>query len=230
MIQAHRLACLKLHTFNGSRFFKLKFSGIQETHILGQAESFMSKIRSFGNTTYRLANRSGVRVTTAFGSVISAFGIGIQETTTVFQIQNLSTNGIMKWKIGCASNGEPTSIYSLPFYTADQGYRMCLRLDINGYGEGFNSHMSLFIVIMKGEFDDQLTWPASLTATFKLLNMQSGTDTIATCKPILARPSSAEWDSGGLAGFSQFIGQQYVQNFILDDTFFITCEVTERVK
>ena len=39
------------------------------------------------------------------------------------------------------------------------GYKMCVRAYLNGDGSGYNTHLSLFFVIMKGEFDNLLKWP-----------------------------------------------------------------------
>ena len=48
--------------------------------------------------------------------------------------------------------------YSPPFYTHLGGYRMCLRVDANGNGNGEGTHVSLFVSLMRGEFDDLLQW------------------------------------------------------------------------
>ena len=50
--------------------------------------------------------------------------------------------------------GKYSHIVSPPFYTSNQGYKMCLRLYLNGDGIGKGTHMSLFFVVMKGEFDN----------------------------------------------------------------------------
>lgn len=55
----------------------------------------------------------------------------------------------------CADSG-----FRVPaFYTAKYGYKLCLRLYLNGDGTGKKTHLSLFIVIMKGEYDALLPWP-----------------------------------------------------------------------
>ena len=36
---------------------------------------------------------------------------------------------------------------------------MCLVLHPNGIGEGEGTHISLSLLLMRGEFDDQLEWP-----------------------------------------------------------------------
>ena len=51
---------------------------------------------------------------------------------------------------------------------------MCLRIYILGDGIGKGTHMSLFFVVMKGEFDNILQWPFTHKVTFKLINQCGG--------------------------------------------------------
>lgn len=67
------------------------------------------------------------------------------------------------------------SIYSPPFYLSPNGYRMRLRLFINGDGTGKGTHMSLFFVIMPGDHDNHLKWPFQYPATFSIVD-QAATD------------------------------------------------------
>lgn len=45
------------------------------------------------------------------------------------------------------------------FYTSRYGYKMCLRIYLNGDGTGRGTHLSLFFVVMKGPHDALLRWP-----------------------------------------------------------------------
>ena len=87
-------------------------------------------------------------------------------------------NGCYYWKIPDFSYHfqGPTSgqVTSPPFYSSFCGYKMCLRVYLCGDGIGKGTHISLFVVIMKGEFDDILEWPFSLPITLKLLNRIEG--------------------------------------------------------
>ena len=62
------------------------------------------------------------------------------------------------WRIRDANCkiGRITSIYSPPFYTGRNGYKMCIRAYLNGDGSGEGTHLSIFFVIMKGEYDPLL--------------------------------------------------------------------------
>ena len=47
---------------------------------------------------------------------------------------------------------------------------MCLRVEANGYGSGKATHVSVFVCLMRGEYDDQLKWPFRGDITIQLLN------------------------------------------------------------
>jgi hypothetical protein len=48
--------------------------------------------------------------------------------------------------------------YSPPFYYG-KGYKMCLAVHANGVGEGADSHISMELLHLRGEYDSQLKWP-----------------------------------------------------------------------
>ena len=61
------------------------------------------------------------------------------------------------------------------FYTHHMGYRMCLEIHPGGYdhGKGKGTHLSMFLFVMKGIYDDELEWPLQGTFEVKLLNQIS---------------------------------------------------------
>ena len=60
-----------------------------------------------------------------------------------------------------------TEFYSTPFFTHPQGYKLTFNVDANGYDE---YHISVYVFLMKGEYDDDLEFPFKGTITFELLN------------------------------------------------------------
>ena len=72
--------------------------------------------------------------------------------------------------LDCATWGEQKSIYSSSFYIFPKGYKMCLRLFMNGDSTARGSHISLFLVNMRGEYDGVLQWPLHLRVTFSLID------------------------------------------------------------
>jgi hypothetical protein len=94
--------------------------------------------------------------------------------------EKLSTDGTYLWKITNlqekmqeAKSGRQTSFYSPPFYTSRNGYKMCIRIYLNGDGNGRNTHLSLFFVILRGEYDALLRWPFRQKVSFILYDQSS---------------------------------------------------------
>lgn len=92
--------------------------------------------------------------------------VHISELELQLQASLASTyNGSFLWRIPDvrrrkrdAIDGKITSIYSPPFYTGRNGYKMCIRAYLNGDGIGYNTHVSIFFVLMKGIFLYFLSW------------------------------------------------------------------------
>ena len=63
-------------------------------------------------------------------------------------------------------------VYLPAFYTHPQcrGYRMCVSVDSNGYGDGEGTHISIFTFMMQGPFDDYLKWPFRGQITIQIVN------------------------------------------------------------
>ena len=151
-------------------------------------------------------------------------------------IENSNFDGTMIWKVPQfsqrmedARSGKYTSIFSLPFYSGRYGYKMCLRLYILGDGIGRGTHMSLFFVLMKGDFDNILPWPFTYKVTFKILNQSGGRDITEVFQP---DPLSGSFqkptrDMNVASGCPRFISLQELMSggFIVDDTVFIKAKV-----
>ena len=63
--------------------------------------------------------------------------------------------------------------YSPPFYSHIGGYKMCLRVDTNGWDDGTGTHVAVFNYLMRGEYDDDLLWPFRGEITFQLINRRA---------------------------------------------------------
>ena len=151
-------------------------------------------------------------------------------------IENINYDGTMIWKIPQfsqrmedARSGKYTSIFSLPFYSSRYGYKMCLRLYILGDGIGKNTHMSLFFVVMKGEFDAILQWPFTHKVSFRLINQHHGRDIVDVFQPdplssSFQRPKT---DMNVASGCPRFISLTDLHHggFIEEDTVFIKVKV-----
>ena len=103
-----------------------------------------------------------------------------------------SYDGTYIWKIPeikkrkCdAIDERVTSLYSPPFYTGKNGYKMCIRAYLNGDGLGYKTHLSLFFVLMKGEFDSLLKWPFEYNVSLILVDQSKRKHIVQTFKPLL---------------------------------------------
>ena len=155
------------------------------------------------------------------------------------QIQMLeatSYNGVYVWKIDHfrrrydeAISGRTPSIYSPPFYVGRFGYKVCARLYPNGDGNGEGTHMSLFFVIMRGEYDALLPWPFIQKVHFRLLDQDRIHDVFDAFRPDpncvgFKRPTS---DKNVASGCPTFVSHSELRQggFIRDDTMFIKVTV-----
>uniref|UniRef100_A0A7M5WZX4 MATH domain-containing protein n=1 Tax=Clytia hemisphaerica TaxID=252671 RepID=A0A7M5WZX4_9CNID len=94
--------------------------------------------------------------------------------------ENTTFDGHMIWKIDNfetryqqAVIGKTTALHSAPSFTSRYGYKFCARLYLNGDGMGKGTHVSLFFVLMKSEFDTLLEWPFNKKVTFTLINQEN---------------------------------------------------------
>ncbi|KAK7505601.1 hypothetical protein BaRGS_00003346 [Batillaria attramentaria] len=115
---------------------------------------------------------------TAHDRQLGVHDVRMAEMDLRFQLlETASYDGTLVWKIRDydrrkrdAVNGRTLSLYSQPFYSSRFGYKMCARVYLNGDGMGKTTHMSLFFVIMRGEYDPLLNWPFRQKVTLTLLD------------------------------------------------------------
>ncbi|CAF3030963.1 unnamed protein product [Rotaria sp. Silwood2] len=99
--------------------------------------------------------------------------LALQENINDFQY--VSYDGTFVWKITNfqermidAQSERQISIYSPPFYSSPNGYKMRALLYLNGDGNARRTHMSLFFVLMQSEYDAILKFPFNYKVTFCL--------------------------------------------------------------
>ena len=109
---------------------------------------------------------------------------------SVRQQEVSSHDGILLWKITefakkrqDAVSGQQTSFYSPCFFTSRYGYKMCARIYLNGDGIGRGTHISVFFVVMRGEYDALLRWPLRQKVTFMLLDQNNVEHVIDSFRP-----------------------------------------------
>jgi TNF receptor-associated factor 3 len=129
--------------------------------------------------------------------------------------------------------GKTVSLYSAPFYTSRHGYKICLRVYLNGDGGGRETHLSFFMAMMKGDFDPLLPWPFKQTTTLTLLAQdRAARDISQSFKPdevsgSFIRPTSEMNVASGCPQFcslSVLDSPAYVQN----DNLYLKCVINTK--
>ena len=148
------------------------------------------------------------------------------------QQEFLGYDGVLIWKISDfarrrneAITGKQVSIYSPCFYTSRHGYKMCVRIYLNGDGVGKGTHISLFFVVMRGEYDAILRWPFRHKVTFMLLDQNNVEHVIDAFRP--DRNSSSfqrpRREANIASGCPTFCSLSELSNhaYVRDDTMFV---------
>ena len=135
----------------------------------------------------------------------------------------------IKRRIRDAKIGRITSIYSPPFYTGRNGYKMCIRAYLNGDGSGEGTHLSIFFVLMKGEYDPLLQWPFDHKVSLVLVDQDQRKHLVQTFKPNLQsnsfqRPKS---DMNVASGCPEFAKLSVLDDpsYVKDDVMYIKAVV-----
>ncbi|CAI9570631.1 unnamed protein product [Staurois parvus] len=166
--------------------------------------------------------------------MLSVHDIRLADMDLRFQVlETASYNGILIWKIRDykrrkqeAVMGKTLSLYSQPFYTGYFGYKMCARVYLNGDGMGKNTHLSLFFVIMRGEYDSLLPWPFKQKVSLMLMDQGPSRRHLGDAFKPDPNSSSFKKPTGEMniaSGCPVFVAQTVLENgtYIKDDTIFI---------
>ncbi|XP_073465454.1 TNF receptor-associated factor 3 isoform X3 [Aquarana catesbeiana] len=166
--------------------------------------------------------------------MLSVHDIRLADMDLRFQVlETASYNGVLIWKIRDykrrkqeAVMGKTLSLYSQPFYTGYFGYKMCARVYLNGDGMGKNTHLSLFFVIMRGEYDSLLPWPFKQKVSLMLMDQGPSRRHLGDAFKPDPNSSSFKKPTGEMniaSGCPVFVAQTVLENgtYIKDDTIFI---------
>ena len=163
-----------------------------------------------------------------------ATNLGIKRDNEILKLKEESQPFV--WKIEYfreilkdAKRGRSTFISSGNFFTGPNGYKLVLDMYPNGKGEGKNTHVSVYLTIVRGKYDAVLPWPFRKTVTFTLIdqekNLMHKENYVMTLgnertSDAFARPVT---DSNIGYGFPTFISHQELRRrrFIEDDTLFL---------
>lgn len=158
------------------------------------------------------------------------------------ELEVMSYDGKLIWKIEDfrkrrqdEARGQASCLSSVPFHTGRCGYKMAMKAYLNGDGEGRGTHLSLYVVLMPGDFDALLPWPFRQTVSLSVLD-QSGA---GNHRSLSFRPDpttkgfqqpAAESVSNVAVGFPCFIPLNMLETpqnsvYVKDDTLFVKVKV-----
>ncbi|CAF3767103.1 unnamed protein product [Rotaria sp. Silwood1] len=150
-----------------------------------------------------------------------------------------SLNGTCIWEVSNISNlknnvafDEQKSIYSSSFYSFPNGYKISLRLFLNGDTKARGTYMSLYFALMRGNYDNVLRWPFQFKVTFTLLSHLLPSNNQTKCfwpnteSIAFQRPRN---DMNIAYGISKFVPlklfEQNEDHYVNNDSMFIKVEV-----
>ena len=155
--------------------------------------------------------------------------IQLQENETtydeiIWKIDNVT------FRMGQAESGKVTASHSVSCSTKQYGYKYCISLYLYGDGMGRATHVSIFLVVIKSEYNELLPWPMKMRVTFEMINLEHEEDIIIAI--FVSNPKSSSFQrptkSINLAsGCPTFISIEQFLNggFIKDNCDFIRATV-----
>ena len=153
--------------------------------------------------------------------------------------ENKTLNGELIWKIdkidfrmAQARSGKVVVLHSVPCYTKQYEYKYCTRLYLQGDGMGRSTHVSLFFVVMKSEYDQLLSWPMQKRITFELINHVNEAESVIESFISNPRSSSFQRPTNNMnvaSGCPMFISIEkfLTGGFIVDNCAYIKTTVQE---
>ncbi|XP_029381511.1 TNF receptor-associated factor 5 [Echeneis naucrates] len=158
------------------------------------------------------------------------------------ELEATSYDGRLIWKINdfrkkkeAEVKGQSPCLSSTPFHTGRCGYKMAIKAYLNGDGDGRGTHLSLYVVLMPGDFDALLPWPFRQTVSLSILDQSAaGNHRSLSFRPDPTSKSfqqpAAESVSNVAVGFSSFIPLSELEtphnaSYVKDDTLFVKVKV-----
>lgn len=133
-----------------------------------------------------------------------------------------------------ARTGVNERIASSPFHAGAFGYRLKAKMNPNGFKDGKNTHLSVYVAVMKGEYDAILSWPFQKKIKFTLIDQQEDPEKRmnVTARSTPRQPNPGHFsrpvsDENRTWGFHKFITHEvlFSRQYLVDDTLFLQVEV-----
>ena len=205
---------------------------ITALYMLKQKQATDMQIMAFHSELARLRERVGVQIRR-----LESFLVDLQNDTSRIDLMAwiflfTSYNGEFMWTISAVAERTRKArveknifLYSSPFFTSPFGYKLCMRLFLNGYGDGKDTHLSFTFSIMQGLYDALLKWPFEQKVTLMLLNQDKRRNIVRVFHP---EPSCSNFQQPKTemnlpAGYYKFAPLSVLSNpsYVKNDTLYL---------
>ena len=161
-------------------------SGQNQSDAMQQFRGLQRQLEAGQETIRRLERKVG-----GHDHSLALRNVALAELEECVRQQQVSSyDGVLLWKItdykrkrDDALSGRKVSFHSPCFHTGTPGYKMCVRIFPVGDGVGKGTHISVFLMVMPGQFDEQLPWPFRKKVTIMLLDYDNEEHVTDTFRP-----------------------------------------------
>ena len=205
---------------------------VESNRSIEQANRDVGNVRRLVETVQETVRRVERRIE-SIEHTLALRNVTLADLEEYIRQQEFSSyDGQLLWKItefarrrNEAVSGQQVSFYSPCFYTSRYGYKMCARIYLNGDGMGRGTHISVFFVVMRGQYDAILRWPFRQKVTFMLLDQDNVEHVIDAFRP---DPNSSSFqrprrEMNIASGCPMFCSLTELNNhaYVRDDTMFL---------
>ncbi len=130
---------------------------------------------------------------------------------------------VMVPKMSQEINNPTNKVFSQPFFLEKYRYKLRLQVSMDGSG----GSLSVFVHIMKGDYDSILDWPFMHKIAIKVKNQKGGEDSVQIVQPESTTIKKPEADQNITFGSRNFptYSELVTGGFVRDDSISIECEV-----
>ena len=205
---------------------------VESNRSIEKANRYVGNVRRLVETVQETVRRVERRIE-SIEHTLALRNVTLADLEEYVRQQEFSSyDGKLLWKItefarkrNEAVSGQQVSFFSPCFYTSRYGYKMCARIYLNGDGVGRGTHISVFFVVLRGQYDAILRWPFRQKVTFMLFDQDNVQHVIKAFRPDPNSPSfqRPRRETNIASGCPMFCSLTELNNhaYVRDDTMFL---------
>lgn len=234
----------RLKKLEESDFVKLKEKYKQLNDHVHQAEELVKLVKASKDTTEKATFEKRINTLSEKTRrlVVShkANNTAMQRLSLKARLyQSTTFDGTFMWKLDDLRNrfteavsGKVTELFTPPLYTSRYGYKFSAKILLNGEKRDRLAnrppHVALYIVLLKGDYDEVLPFPFPFPIKITLINAGKNDDIVHRLIPddkVHFQKPTRELNPA--IGFAQFCSHEslYSKGFVKEDSIFIKIQV-----